>query len=260
VRAALDTSGPAAKLAAGLALVLALTAAVSYAAIRPGSGHGGERRAPGAAGGAPTLPVAASGSAALRIVGHPPTVSTRTTARFRIAATGEPTLRCRLDRRAAKPCAASVVYSGLGTGPHNFLVQAQRPGRASARAGFAWTVLEPKPFTVAPQPGTVGPLFPGATPSPVPLVISNPNPVAITVTALKVTVTGGAPGCDPGPNLEIGAPDLGRGKLRIPAHGTVSLPSAVVAAPTIGLRNLEVPQDACQAADFDLAFSGSAGS
>jgi hypothetical protein len=257
VRALLDSSGPAAKLAVGLALALVLSAAGAYAAVR--SGGGGERRAPGQPVAAPSLPVAPSGTSALRIVGHPPTYSTKTTARFRVLAAGEPALRCKLDRRAARPCATSVIFRELKPGTHLFLVAARRPGRAPAHASFAWTVLDPEPFTVEPQPGAVGPLYPGATPSAIPVVLTNPNPVAIVVTSLKVIASGGAAGCDAGANVVLSAPALGKGRLRIAAEGSVSLPSATVAAPTIGLRELATSQDACQGASFDLAFSGSAG-
>ena len=35
--------------------------------------------------------------------------------------------------------------------------------------------------------------------------------------------------------------------------------TATLVAPTIALRELPVPQDSCKSANFDLAFSGSAG-
>jgi hypothetical protein len=259
VRRFLDTKRPAAKLAVGLALALALTAAASYAAVRPGSGRGPERHAPGAPATSPAAPIVAPGSAALRILGHPPTISTHSTARFRVDAAGEPALRCRLDRRAPKECDATVVYRGLGTGTHTFYVQAQRRGHTFAHASYAWAVLEPKPFTVAPQLAGIGPLYPGGAPRAIPVLVSNPNPVAITVTALRVTATGGPAGCDPGANLALSAPALAGDKLQIAAHGSVSLPSAAVTAPTIALRELDVDQDACKGANFNLAFSGSAG-
>lgn len=248
-----------ARLAAGPALALALTAAASYAAVHPGDGRGHERRVSANQAASPTAPIATSGSAALRIVGHPPPISTHRAARFRVDAAGEPTLRCRLDRQAPKDCAASVVYRGLGPGAHTFYVQALRRGWAGAHASFAWTVLEPKPFTVEPRTAGVGPLYPGTAPSPVPVVVANPNPVAIIVTALRVTASGGAAGCDPATNLALTAPALANGGLRIPAHGSVTLPSVAVAAPTIALRELDVDQDACKGASFNLAFSGSAG-
>ena len=240
-------------------LALALTAAVSYAAVRRGPGHRPERHDPAAPSITPTMPIVTPATAALRIPVHPPTITTRPTARFRVVATGEPTLRCRLDGRPLRECEAMVTYRKVGIGPHVFYVQAQQRGRPFAHATYAWTMLEPKPFTVAPQLAEVGPLYPGAPPSAIPVVVSNPNPVAITVTALRVSAGGGPAGCEAGADLALTAPALGAGKLQIAAHGSVSLPSAGVAAPTIALRELDVDQDACKGASFNLAFSGSAG-
>jgi hypothetical protein len=255
---------PVTRIVAGTLLALLLAAAASYAAAGHGRGKerhtpAGKRHEPTGTATTPSVPVAVQGSGALRITDHPPLISTRSTARFRIDAAGGPMLRCRLDRHPARQCEDTVVYRGVGTGPHIFYVQASSRGRVTARSDFGWTVLEPKPFTVASRLADVGPLFPGAAPSAIPVVISNPNAVAITITSLQVSARGVAPGCAPADNLALTAPALTSGKLRIAAHGSVSLPSATVAAPTIVLRELPVPQDACKNANFDLAFSGSAG-
>jgi hypothetical protein len=255
-----DRRRPAAKLVVGLVAALLVTAAAAYATVRPGAGAGAERHAaPAPPVTAPTTPVTASGSAALRIVEHPRAMTTRSTARFRVVAPGEPALRCRLDRQPAKPCATNVVYRGLPAGNHNFLVAARRQGRRTVRADFGWRVLESEAFEVEPRPAAVGPLYPGAAPLPIRVVITNPNAVAITLTGLRVTARGGAAGCDPAANLALTAPQLGAAPPRIPAHGSLILPNATVPAPTIGLRELGVNQDACQGAKFDLSFSGSAG-
>jgi hypothetical protein len=204
--------------------------------------------------------VATQGSAALRIPGHPPEISTQSTARFRVEAPGEPMMRCRLDKRPTQDCEESLLlYRGVGVGSHTFYVQAQRRRRVTARANFTWLVLEPKPFTVTPEPEAVGPLYPGDPASPIPVLITNPNPVPITITALKLSARGGTAGCSPADNLTLTAPALTNGRLRIAAHDTVSLPNAKVQAPTIELRELPVNQDACKNTSFDLAFSGSAG-
>lgn len=252
---------PTAKLAVGLVAALLVAAGASYAAVRPTPPPGPQHHsAPANPVKAPaTIPIAAAGATGLRIVEHPPSTSTRPTARFRVAAAGEPELRCRLDRGPVKPCAASVVYRGLEGGDHTFIVAAQRPGRRAVRADFGWRVLEPEPFEVEPRPGSVGPLYPGAAPLPIRIVISNPNEVAITLTALKVIASGGAPGCDPATNVALTAPALGRSEPRIPAGGSLVLPSATIPAPTIALRELGVNQDACKGAKFSLSFSGSAG-
>lgn len=251
-----------ARIAIGTVLALMLVAAAAYAASSRVGGHGKERHEPAGKRhepGSVTAPVATQGSGALRIPGHPPAISTQSTARFRIEAAGEPMLRCRLDKHPAQVCdETSLLYRGVAVGSHTFLVQALRRGRVTARADFSWLVLEPKPFTVSPRPDAIGPLYPGDPASPIAVVITNPNPVPITITALKVTATGGAPGCAPADNLSLATPVLAGGRLRIAAHGSVSLPTAKVAAPTIALRELPVNQDACKNATFDLAFSGSA--
>ncbi|MBS1846064.1 MAG: hypothetical protein JST53_16735 [Actinobacteria bacterium] len=252
---------PTAKLAVGLAAALLVAAGASYAAVRPAAPPGPQRHsAPASPIKSPaTIPIVAAGSTGLRIVEHPPPISTHPTARFRVVAAGEPELHCRLDRGPIKPCASSVFYRGLAGGDHTFLVAAQRPGRRAVRADFGWRVLEPEPFEVEPRPGSIGPLYPGAAPLPIRIVISNPNEVAITLTALKVTASGGAPGCDPATNVALTTPALGRWEPRIPAGGSLILPSAIIPAPTIALRELGVNQDACKGAKFSLSFSGSAG-
>lgn len=251
---------PVARIATGTLLALTLVAAAAYAAAGRGGGGGMERLEPGAPALSPTSPMTTAGSGALRIPGHPPTLSTESTARFRVEASGEPALRCRLDQQQSQECDESgVLYRGVGPGPHTFYVQALRRGRIIARADFGWMVLEPKPFTVSPESAAIGPLYPGEAPSPIPVTISNPNPVPITVTSLRVSATGDAPGCTAADNVALTAPGLGGGKLRIAAHDSVSLPTAAVAAPTIALRELPTNQDACKNANFNLAFSGSAG-
>jgi hypothetical protein len=255
---------PVARIAAGTLLALALAAAAAYAAGGHGDGHGKERHKPTGKrhdpAGTPEMPVGTQGPGTLRIPGHPPAISTRSTARFRVEVAGEPALRCRLDQRPAQDCdQTSVLYRGVGTGSHTFFVSAVRDGRTVARANFSWLVLQPKPFTVSPQLDAIGPLYPGEPPSAIPVVISNPNPVPITVTSLRISAGGGTPGCTPGENLTLTAPELGGGRLRIAAHSSASLPSPTVAAPTIALLELPVNQDACKNLNFNLAFSGSAG-
>lgn len=260
MRGSRDRRRPAARLAAGSAIALLVLAAASYAAVRPG---GAMRHGTGGTGGAPvtatTVSIVASGPPGLLIVDHPPVLSTRAAARFRVVAIGQPPLRCRLDRQAPEACNPISLYSQLKPGPHTFVVKARRPGRPPIEASFEWTVLEPKPFTIEAPAADVGPLYPGAAPLPIPVVISNPNPVSITVTSLRVAADGGAPGCDPAANLTLTAPDLAAARLQIPAHDSLSLPGGGVAAPTIALRELDVDQDACQRATFALSFSGSAG-
>jgi hypothetical protein len=110
-----------------------------------------------------------------------------------------------------------------------------------------------------PQLAGLDALYPGAPALPLRLTISNPNPAPIFVTGLVVTSAAGAPSCSSADNLVL--TDAGvsaTAPLRVPAHGSVSLPSSAVSAPAIRLRDLPVNQDACQRATFPLSFSGTA--
>jgi hypothetical protein len=257
VRLLYDRRGPATKLVAGLVLALALTGAAAFAATR---GRGRDHRdTPAAPAAAPTIPTAETGSSALRITHRPQLISTGSKARFSFVVTTESTTLCRLDHGAFKACLSPLTYRGVATGTHTFYAQARRRGRIIGRAHFSWRRIEPEPFSVAARLSAVGPLYPGAAPTSIPVVLSNPNPIAITVSALQVTASGGAAGCDPATNLALTAPDLSTVGLKIPPHGSVSLPSATVAAPTIQLRELGTDQDACRNSNFDLAFGGTAG-
>lgn len=259
MRGSHDRRRPAAKLVVGLAVALLALAAASYAAVHPRIGGGRERHVrPPATAVTVASPVAAAGAVTLSIADHPAALSTRTTARFRVVAAGGPELRCRLDGKRSAPCATNVVYRGLAAGNHTFSVAARKAGRHTIRAAFSWRILEVEPLEVEPWPASVGPLYPGAAPTPIRVVIANPNEVAITVTTLRVAASGGAPGCDPATNLALTAPDLDAVHPRIPANGSLALPSPGIAAPTIALRELGVNQDACRDAKFDLSFSGSA--
>jgi hypothetical protein len=94
---------------------------------------------------------------------------------------------------------------------------------------------------------------------PLPLELTQSNPVAILVTGLSVSVTADPEGCDSAQNLELTQSNVsGQVPLGIPAGGSARVPSQGIQAPTIELRNLSVNQDACQNARFPLAFTGTA--
>jgi hypothetical protein len=196
-----------------------------------------------------------------RITMHPDKLSTSTGARFAFAVRGgKPRFQCRLDGRPWSACQAPVTFSRLATGSHSFSVRsAGARGRHSRTARFRWQVLEPKDFSIVPQLAGLGPLFPGAPAQPLPLVITNPNPVPIFVTSLQVRATADPPGCGSAENLVlIGSSASGAGPIKVPASGSVSLPAPGASAPSIQLRDLPVNQDACQRTQFPLAFSGTA--
>lgn len=187
-------------------------------------------------------------------------MSTSATAGFAFkAARGAPRFQCRVDgsrwRRCRSPLALSVV-----PGEHSFSVRAMgRRGRHGAATTFRWRLFEPKDFKVEPQLSGLGALYPGAPAQALPVVLSNPNPVPILVTGLRVAATANPPGCESAANLELTPSSASpTAPVPVPAGGSVALPAAGASAPSIALRDLPVNQDACQLARFPLAFSGEA--
>jgi hypothetical protein len=122
----------------------------------------------------------------------------------------------------------------------------------------ATTTVEGKAFTVS--GGTSAALAPGLTRA-LSLTIANPNDVAISVTALTVTVATGSSkaGCDGPTNLLVTQSNLSASDpLNVPAHGQASLPSGSLEAPAVLMKNLPTNQDACKNASFTFDYSGSA--
>jgi hypothetical protein len=196
-----------------------------------------------------------------RITIHPDKLATSTTAKFTFAVRGgKPRFQCRLDGGPWSACQAPVTFGKLAPGSHSFSVRSTGArGRHSRAARFRWQVLEPKDFSIAPQLAGLGPLFPGAPPQPLPLVITNPNPVPIFVTSLQVRATADPADCASAENLLLGGSSASSGApIKVPANGSVSLPAPGASAPSIQLRDLPVNQDACQRTRFPLAFSGTA--
>ncbi|HEU4735543.1 MAG TPA: hypothetical protein VFS48_00760 [Solirubrobacterales bacterium] len=196
-----------------------------------------------------------------RITMHPDKLSTSTSAKFGFAIRGsKPRFQCRLDGRAWNACQAPVAFSKLAAGSHSFSVRALGArGKRGKTARFRWRVLEPKSFSIEPRLAGLGPLYPGAPAQTLPLVISNPNPVPILVTSLQVRATTDPAGCASAENLVLsGSSASSATPIKVPASSSVSLPAPGISAPSIGLRDLPVSQDACQRAQFPLAFSGTA--
>jgi len=232
-----------------LVVVGACFGAVAYAATQPRHDKGVSQRALGPQ---PPRP---------RIVKHPARFAAASKASFTFTAgSPAPRFRCRLDSEAWKLCRAPVSFAGLEAGPHGFSVRAvSRLGRPGPPARFSWTRFEPKQFAIEPQFSGIGALYPGAAPTGLPVVLRNPNPVPILVTALRVGVSADQPGCTSKPNLELIPANASRtAPLRLAAGASLSLPSGTATAPAIALRDLPVNQDACQGATFPLSFSGEA--
>ena len=235
------------------------------------------------------------------ITSRPADPSSSTTATFSFAALSGAGVRCARDGVAFSACVSPVTYSGLSQGRHTFSVAAVVAGTESTPTAYSWVVdtmpppapvltsapadatatatntatwssattayafryqkgmLETRlPFTVS---GSVGGLVPGVW-RPLTVTVSNPNPVAIRVSALTVAVAADSspPGCTSAANLELRQPSVTRSSvLLVPAHGSVTLPAQGLATAAIRLRNLPtVNQDVCKDKSFALTWSGTA--
>lgn len=190
--------------------------------------------------------------------------------------------QCRLDGSNWDECSSPYRLTGLGPGSHRFAVRVfNREGRSGEATEFSWQQTEPPPAASPPreqasqsepkpepepQPQRFSiaaleepkDLFPGLPPRPIPVRISNPNPVAIEVAALTVAI-GEAPGDCAAENFVLQPASASPAEpVTVPAEGSVDLPTAAIAAPTIQMLNLPVDQDACQEAAIPLLFSGEA--
>lgn len=196
-----------------------------------------------------------------KITMHPEKLATSTNAKFGFTVrSSKPRFQCRLDGRPWSACQSPVSFSKLAAGSHSFSVRSVGARKKySKTARFRWQVLEPKDFSITPQLAALGALYPGAPAQALPLTITNPNSVPILVTSLQVRATADPPGCGSAENLVLnGSSASSTAPIKVPANGTVSLPAAGASAPSIQLRDLPVSQDACQRAQFPLAFSGTA--
>jgi hypothetical protein len=200
------------------------------------------------------------------ITAHPQTTTTAKSASFGFSDSEHGvTLLCRRDGARFERCASPTGYGNLALGSHSFQVQARdAAGNASGSATFSWTIAkevkeaEGKPFTVTGNAS--GPLAPGVTRS-LAITLTNPNNVAITVTALSASIAAGSSkaGCDGPSNLQLAQSSISAtNPVAIPANGHVTLPSGAVSAPQVLMKDLPVNQDACKGASFTFTYSGSA--
>jgi hypothetical protein len=175
--------------------------------------------------------------------------------------------QCRLDGGRWRACSSPYRLSGVALGAHAFAVRAfNRADRPGPAVGYSWRQAEPapggdetdpKPFSIE-LSGQLEELYPGFPAQPVPVLIANPNPVPIEVTSLTVAIADDPPGCS-AENFSLTPSSASpAAPVRVPAGESVSLPTAAVSAPTIGMPNLSVNQDACHGVDVPLAFSGEA--
>lgn len=175
--------------------------------------------------------------------------------------------QCRLDGGRWGACSSPHRLGGIVPGRHAFAVRAfNRAGRPGAAVSYSWRRAEPSPVQdqVDSKPFSIElrvpleDLHPGFPPQQLPILISNPNPAPIEVTSLAVGIGSDSPGCSAENFALTGSNASPTAPLVVPAGDSVSLPTATVTAPTIGMLNLPVDQDACQGANVPLVFDGEA--
>lgn len=156
-----------------------------------------------------------------------------------------------------------MAYSHLGPGRHCFDVEAvDILGLVSSPAEFCWTINSVS-FGISGDVPQL--LYPGMPPQSIDLSFTNPNSVAIVVTAVTITV-GPAMHVGGGPNPACGPENLNvvrsfSGTVTVPANSTKSLSQLGTPAaqwPQIQMPDLPVNQDACENTTFPLNYAGSA--
>jgi len=184
--------------------------------------------------------------------------------------------QCRLDESEWSDCTSPLLLTGLTVRSHRFVVRVfNREGRVGETTETSWQQTQP-PATPppskmeakhpAPEPQEFSiaaleapeDLYPGLPPRPIPVRISNPNSVAIEVTALRAAIEGAPADCA-ADNFQLQPSSASPAEpVSVPPESSVDLPTATIAAPTIEMLDLPVEQDACRGAEIPLVFSGEA--
>jgi hypothetical protein len=168
---------------------------------------------------------------------------------------------CRLDGGAWSACTSPTSFGALAAGEHNFYVRAvDAVGNRSEAARFEWDVTQQtgQPFTISGNAPNL--LYPGASPSQIPVKLTNPNSVPIYVTGLTASLgtTGLPAGCNSA-WFQIAQSNVSTTtSVQVPANGSVTLPTQGAIAPSIQLVDSHTAQDACHGAHLTLTYSGSA--
>lgn len=176
------------------------------------------------------------------------------------------TSECSLENGAWFACTSPyrwVINTDNG-GQHQFGVRA-RDAAGNASDARQYTFKYEKALASSGVPfqitGSVSALMIGEWQS-IGVRVTNPNPVAIFVSALQVDAAADSTpaGCPSAQNLELGQSNISTtNTLIVPANGSVVLPAQEVTAPRIRLRNLPtVNQDVCKGKSFALSYSGTA--
>lgn len=149
-------------------------------------------------------------------------------------------------------------------GQHQFAVRSRdAAGNSSSATQYVFKYEKGLPTSGVPFQisGSVSSLAIGVWQT-IQLTVTNPNPVAIYVSALRVAVAPDSTpaGCTTADNLELEQSNVATtNTLIVPANGSVVLPAQGVSAPRIRLKDLPtVNQDVCKGKSFTLSYSGTA--
>ena len=174
--------------------------------------------------------------------------------------------QCSFENGAFASCGTPyrwVINTG-NYGQHQFAVRAvDAAGNVSMASAYTFKYAKGLPSSGLPFQisGSVSALSIGVW-RPVTLTLTNPNPVAIYVSALQVGVAADSTpsGCSSAANIEVQQSDVAATHtVTVPANGSVTLPAQGVSTPRMRLRNLpNVNQDVCKGKSFALSYSGTA--
>jgi hypothetical protein len=173
---------------------------------------------------------------------------------------------CSLENGAWFPCTSPYrwVINTTNSGQHQFAVRSRdAAGNASAATQYTFKYENGLPSSGVPFQitGSVSALQIGVWQS-IGVRVSNPNSVAIYVSALQVSAAPDSTpaGCTTAQNLELEQSNVSTtNTLIVPANGSVVLPAQGATAPRIRLRNLPtVNQDVCKNKSFALSYTGTA--
>src|SRR5438445_3248517 len=176
------------------------------------------------------------------------------------------TYRCQLDEAPATTCSAGwAEYEGLAVGNHCFnVVAVDGAGNASAPATLCWTIAINNSFGISGNASAA--FYPGATPQPLDLVLTNPFSFDIKVTGVTVTIQAATtkngnpnPGCDGVQNLKVTRQFNGTVTLAKKTTSSLSqLGTPASQYPLLQMPDLPVNQDACRNSTFRMSYSGTA--
>jgi hypothetical protein len=161
----------------------------------------------------------------------------------------------------SQQCSSALTYNVPTTnnGQHQFAIEAvDTAGNVSPPISYSWKVQKAsQPLTISGNASA--PIYPGGSAAAFATTLNNPNPNAVTVASLSVTLGPLPAGCQAAwftitqSNVSTGHP------ISIPANGAVTLPDAInapgVTAPTVSMSD-SGDQSACKGATIPISYGG----